>query len=316
MVQQEGAGVIPSLTADMLVDAVPALTQIANIQAQSFLQLPGAHLQYEDIESLAHAIRQAGADGVQGIVVTQGTDTIEETAFLLDCLLDVPIPVVVTGAMRNPTVSGADGPANLLASVRIASYAPAGHLGCLVVLNDTIHAARFVRKAHTSNPGAFQSSSVGAIGWVSETQVHLPLQPARIPAIRLIKVPENRRVALLTITLGDDGSLLRAALQAGFDGLVVNAMGGGHVPLAVANAIDAATALPVVLTSRTGEGEVLRSTYGFEGSEIDLQRRGAIRAGWLDGLKSKALLTLLLRHRYSREEIIERFQYYSGGPAT
>ncbi len=314
MTNQGGAGVTPSLTADMLVNAVPDLTKIARIQAESFRQLPGAHLQYEDVEALAQAIRQVQADGIQGVVITQGTDTIEETAFLLDSLLDVRIPVIVTGAMRNPSVSGADGPANLLAAVRVATHPSAQGLGCLVVLNDTIHAARFVHKTHSSNPAAFQSASVGALGWISEAHVHLPLKPDRIPAIRQAPAPERRRVALLTITLGDDGSLVHATLEAGFDGIVIQAMGGGHVPQAVAAAIEAAAHIPVVLATRVGEGEVLRSTYGFEGGEIDLQRRGAIRSGWLDGLKAKGLLTLLLRHGHGRAEIVQQFQLYAGGP--
>ena len=133
MTQQDGAGVTPTLTAEMLVNAVPGLTQIARVQALSFRQLPSAHLSYDDIESLAEAIRQAAADGVRGVVITQGTDTIEETAMLLDSLLSVSMPVIVTGAMRNPTVSGADGPANLLASVRVAAHESARGLGCLVI---------------------------------------------------------------------------------------------------------------------------------------------------------------------------------------
>ncbi len=312
MTQQDGDGVTPTLTAEMLVNAVPGLTQIARVQALSFRQLPSAHLSYDDIESLAEAIRQAAADGVRGVVITQGTDTIEETAMLLDSLLSVSMPVIVTGAMRNPTVSGADGPANLLASVRVAAHESARGLGCLVVLNDTIHAARFVRKTHTSSPAAFQSSSVGALGWVSEAQVHLMFRPEGMPPVRCVETPEPRRVALLTITLGDDGALLRAALEAGFDGLVIQGLGGGHVPLPVAAALDAVK-VPVVLASRAGEGEVLRNTYGFAGGEIDLQRRGVIRSGWLDGIKSKALLTLLLRHGHTHEEIAQRFRLYGGG---
>src|SRR5690606_25563238 len=146
MTQSDQGGVVPTLTGEALVAAVPGLADVAEIDASSFRQLPGAHLQYEDLEALAKAIQMACASGSQGVVVTQGTDTIEETAFALDCLLQLDAPVVVTGAMRNPTVPGADGPANLLAAVQVAASHEARGLGCLVAMNDEIHAARFVRK--------------------------------------------------------------------------------------------------------------------------------------------------------------------------
>ena len=122
-------------------------------------------------------------------------------------------------------------------------------------------------------------------------------------------------LAARAVALGDDGTLIDAARQAGFAGMVVEATGGGHVAPAVADALErAATAMPVVLASRTGAGEVLARTYGFPGGEIDLQRRGLIRAGWLDGLKAKVLLTLLLRRGQSgREDVSAAFRPWGGG---
>ena len=127
-------GVVPTLTAEALIAAVPQLADVASVDACSFRQLPGAHLTFDDIEALAQRIELAAAQGVRGVVVTQGTDTIEEAAFALDCLLRLDMPVVVTGAMRNPTVPGADGPANVLAAVQVA-------VGCfhvpVTLVNDT-----------------------------------------------------------------------------------------------------------------------------------------------------------------------------------
>jgi L-asparaginase len=307
-------GVVPNLTGEKLVSAVPMLVDVARVEARSFRQLPGAHLQFDDLEDLARTIGALAAAGHRGIVVTQGTDTIEETAFTLDRLLAIDTPVVVTGAMRNPTLPGADGPANLLAAVQVAISEEARGQGCLVVMNDEIHAARFVRKVHTSSPAAFTSPQAGAMGWIVEGRVRFGARTMAVPAIRLT-VPRAARVALLTATLGDDGALVDAATRAGFDGMVVEATGGGHVAPGVAAALERACGqMPVVLASRTGTGETLARTYGFAGGEIDLQRRGLVRAGWLDGLKARVLLTLLLRHGAAAEEIGRAFAAWGGGP--
>lgn len=315
MARGDGVGVVPVLTGDSLVAGVPSLAEIAEIDARSFRQLPGAHLGFDDLEDLADAIRTLAGSQRRGVVVTQGTDTIEESAFVLDRLLDLDMPVVVTGAMRNPTVPGADGPANLLAAVRVAISDEARGCGCLVVLNDEVHAARFVRKTHTSRPDAFSSPSCGRIGWVTESRVHLGARPPRVPALPVAPTRRSPRVALVTVALGDDGELIRALRSAEPEGMVVEATGGGHVPPQVADALEEiARQAPVVLTSRAGAGDTLAQTYGFPGGEIDLQRRGLIRGGWLDGLKAKALLTLLLRHgAASREDVVKAFEPWGGG---
>ncbi|TKR57271.1 asparaginase [Allopusillimonas ginsengisoli] len=315
MTKSEQGGVVPTLTGEKLVAAVPGLDTLAEIDAQSFRQLPGAHLGFDDLEALADHIRTLCTQSRRGIVITQGTDTIEETAFALDRLLDVDVPVIVTGAMRNPTVAGADGPANLLAAVQVAISDEARGKGCLVVLNDEVHAARFVRKMHTSSPNAFGSPTSGRIGWVSEGLAFFCFALEKLPILPTSTEKQNARVALATVALGDDGEQVKALASARFDGMVVNATGGGHVPPAVADALEsAAKHMPVVLASRTGAGNTLGQTYGFPGSEIDLQRRGLIRAGWLDGLKAKVLLTLLLRHGVTGHDAIEQaFQTWSGG---
>lgn len=316
MTESPEGGVVPTLTGEMLIKAVPALAELANIETVSFRQIPGAHLSYDDLLALANAIQQAVDEGASGVVVTQGTDTIEETAFVLDRLLDCQAPVIVTGAMRNPTVPGADGPANLLAAVQTACSDDARGLGCTVVFSDEIHAARFVRKAHTSSTGAFVSPLSGPIGWVCEGRVRIINQVRRVgEPLKAAATYGETNVALLSVCLGDDGRLVDAAAGAGFAGMVVEATGGGHVAPAVAQALEnAATQMPVVLASRTGNGEVLGKTYGFTGSEIDLQKRGLVRAGWLDGKKAKILLTLLLRSGQSDKASVEAaFRVWGGG---
>ena len=288
-------GVSPSLDAAALVEAVPQLDAVAAIEARTFRLLPSPEITIPDLFALADAIEQAVADGAHGVVVTHGTDTMEESAFVLDRILAPDAPVVLTGAMRNPTMAGPDGPANLLNAVRLAAHGPARGLGVMVAMNDEIHAARFVRKAVTSNPAAFRSAPTGPLGWFAEGAVRLAGSPGPRHAVAVARDAAPVPVALLTVTLGDDGRLIEQALDAGYRGIVIEATGGGHAAGWVADRLaHAAGRVPVVMASRTGAGEMLRRTYDFKGSETDLLARGLIGAGWLDGLKARLLLTLLL----------------------
>jgi L-asparaginase len=310
-------GVTPRLTGADLLASVPGLKQAdAELTVHDFRQVPSSSLTIEDILDLAVAIQdQTGPGGVDGVVVSQGTDTIEETSFLLDLVYDGDAPVVFTGAMRNPTLAGADGPANLLAAVTVAAAPQARGLGTLVVLGDEIHAARFVRKAHTTSVAAFISPPAGPLGFVAEGRAVLLTRPAHrpaLPALRNLPAPANRparavRTGLVTMVLGDDGAWLEAAAGR-FDGLVVAGYGAGHVPAAVVGRLDAlGRRIPVVLASRTGAGMVLARTYGYPGSERDLRDRGLIGAGFLDPLKARLLLHLLLTAGATRAEIAAGF---------
>jgi L-asparaginase len=309
-----GSGVAPSLTGEALVEDVPEISEVAEVSAESFRQVPGSELTLEDLIELATEIEGRIDAGATGVVVTQGTDTIEETCFVLDLLVDRDAPVVVTGAMRNPTLPGAEGPANLLASVRVATGEAARGLGTMVVLNDEIHAARFVQKSHTSNPATFRSPLAGPVGYVFEDNVRIVTRPV---GRRHIELPEETRdhpVALYTVGLGDDGRLLEQIGRLGYEGLVIEAFGVGHVPSVMAEPLESlANEMPVVLASRTGSGEVHRETYGFTGSESDLLERGLINAGMLDGPKARLFLSLLLRSRASKDEVAGEYGRWSAG---
>lgn len=305
-------GVKPTLTGETLIGDVPDLVDIATIQVRSFRQLPGAHLGFDDIEQLAAEIREAGAAGVDGVVIVQGTDTIEETSFALDRLLHLDAAVVVTGAMRNASSTSADGPANLVAATLVAGSPRARNMGCLVVLNEEIHAARFVRKVHSSSLGAFASPNAGPIGWVVEGHVHLTSGLHQIPALHGKDHSRSEacegKVALVTSGLGDDGRAVDLLVDS-FDGMVVQATGGGHVSPSMADALGrAAKRIPVILSSRCMSGTTLAETYGFVGSEMDLIGRGLVGSGWLDGVKSRVLLSLILRSGlFGAEEIARWF---------
>jgi L-asparaginase len=271
-----------------------------------FRRLPSSCLTIDDLAELAGRIDQATAAGA-GVVVVQGTDTFEETAFLLDLTCRLEMPVVVTGAMRRPDAPGADGPANLAAAIAVAADADSQGLGVLVVLADEIHAARYVRKTHSLSVTAFASPAAGPLGLVAEGEPRILLRLARAPAARPLQLRRPVRVGLVTLTLGDRGEFLECVDER-FDGLVVAAFGAGHVPSWLTGPLtDLAARMPVVISSRTGSGPLLTRTYRGPGSEQDLRDRGMISAGLLDGAKARLLLHALLADGAGRQQIVESF---------
>ena len=288
-------GVTPSLSAQDLIDAVPQLHDIAKIETLAFRQVPSGDLTLTDLLQLAIEIDDQFSKGVNGIVITQGTDTIEETSFALDLLVSSSRPVVVTGAMRNPTQAGPDGPANLMAAVQVAASPFAHGLGTLVVMNDEVHAARFARKTHSTSPASFQSPTAGRLGWVIEDRVRIVSRVEKVATIGPLAVRDVAPVALVTCAVGDDGRMLENLVALGYKGAVIQGFGSGHVPaLMIPRIATLAREIPVVLATRTGSGELLTKTYGFAGSETDVAANGALSAGLLDGLKTRVLLSLAL----------------------
>jgi L-asparaginase len=299
------------LTGAEITAAVPGLAELGvPLEARDVQAVPSGSLTFAQVLDVVAIASRAVAEGADGVVVTQGTDTLEETAFLVDLVWPHEAPFVLTGAMRQPAMAGADGPANVLAAVRAAAAGQTRGAGVLVVLNDEVHAARWVRKTHSTNPATFASPSTGPLGHVVEGRVRMLLSPARhkpLPAGFDRERLEGARVALHVVTLDDDGAQLEG-LETTHQGLVVAGFGVGHVPAVLAPRLGAlAERMPVVLTSRTGSGSVLRHTYSAPGSETDLRRRGLIDGGFLDPYKARVLLRLLLAAGAGPEDIVEAF---------
>jgi len=308
---QPGGGAKPTLDVGEVAREVPGVAEAAELTSKAARLVASPHMTLGDLVEIAASVREAAAAGADGVVITQGTDTIEEIAFGLDLLCPGDAPVVVTGAMRNASMPGADGPANLLAAVRVAACTRARGLGVLVVLNDEIHAARFVRKAHAQSPATFRSQGPGPVGWMAEGDVRILARPAGRFHVAPPEGAQPPAVALVKMGLGDDGRLLDLLPQAGFSGAVIEGFGGGHLtreaaaPGRLERLIES---MPVVFTTRAGSGELLRATYsGFDGSETDLIARGLLFAGALDGPKARVLLALLLMTGAGRDAIARAF---------
>jgi L-asparaginase len=294
MTSTADGGMTPTLTADHLIASVPQLAHVATLEAITQFSMPGASLSIQNLADVARVLHTQFATGIDGAVVVQGTDTIEDTAFVLDMLGGHKKPVVVTGAMRGPQAAGADGPANLLAAVTVAADPRFSQLGVVVVLNDEIHAARWVQKSHTSLTSAFESPGTGRIGIVAEGRVDIFMRPQNdlVPVTNVLDHPS--RVAQVSLGLGEEGWLLPALPGLGYTGAIIEGMGAGHVPAAAVDAIsDLVTQIPVILCSRVRAGRVFTQTYGFAGSEMDLIKRGVISSGHLTSAKARLLLTLL-----------------------
>jgi len=290
-----GEGATIRISGAELLGAIPQARDIADVEVHGLTMAPSGDLRLADMIGLRAAIGKAIGTGAAGVVVTQGTDTLEETAYALDLLTTFGQPIAVTGAMRHAGLPGSDGPANLLAAIRVAASQEAAGLGAVVVFNDEIHAARHVRKRHTSSTATFGSPLTGPLGYVTEDRVRVLLRPNGRLHIRIPDDAAEVRVAQVGVFFDDDGRLVRAVPSLGYEGMVLAAFGGGHVPSWIAPILgEVSGRIPVVLASRTTAGENLRSTYGYPGSESDLIARGLIPAGGLDPAHATVLLRLLL----------------------
>ena len=313
MTKRVDAGVVPNLDAESLVLSLPGLRDIAEIKTVPFRMLASSGLKFSDLLALREELDNLLKNEVDAVVVTQGTDTIEETSFLLNLTIQSDKPVVITGAMRDPTAPGSDGQANLIAALRVAASGQTNGMGTVVVMNDDIHHSIFVKKTHTSNSAAFSSFPLGPIGWISEDRVRIALKPVTERfRITVDAGSPEKEVLLFTALLGDSGKLLGHVGELGYDGIVLEAMGAGHVYPSILDTLEKlASIMPVVFASRTRNGEVLEKTYSFRGSESDLLKRGLISARSLDPLKARILLYLLLRSGRSKEEIRDVFNNWT-----
>lgn len=289
-----GEGVIPTVSGETLLASVPELATLARVTVETLGLLPSASLDFDFLLSALSWANVQIRQGAVGVVITQGTDTLEETAAFFDYLWDNDEPLVLTGAMRSAAQAGADGPANLLDACRVALAQSSRQRGVHVVMNGQIHSANAVRKTDSLALQAFSSPIIGPAGMVMENAVnylHLPVRRKVLPLPPLT----TQKIALLEASLCADTLLIENILELGYDGLVIAGFGAGHVGANWVDAIETiARKIPVIVATRTGSGSTAQSTYGFIGSEMDLISKGASMAGFLCPRKARILLWLLV----------------------
>ncbi|HEX9189726.1 MAG TPA: asparaginase [Vicinamibacteria bacterium] len=284
---------LPALSGRQIVARVPGLRREALLRLEDLARLPGPHVTPAWMWRLRARVEEVLDDpATAGVVVTHGTDTLEETAFLLDLTVASPKPVVLCGAMRTFSDPGWDGPANLTSAVRAAAHPAAAGRGALVVVGEEIHAARRVRKVHTQRLDAFRSE-LGPAGALDRGRVRFHDAPSRGPILRPRRLVTA--VDLHVLAAGSDDALLRASLDRGARGLVLEGTGAGNVPPGALPGIRAAlrARVPVVVASRCAGGRVA-PLYGFEGGGQRLAEMGAILAGDLGGPKARIKLMVAL----------------------
>ncbi|MBN1179088.1 MAG: asparaginase [Anaerolineae bacterium] len=284
-------GAVPALGAQELAALLPP--GAPELAVEEVCNLPSSHFTLATEWAIRERVAAwAATPGVDGVVVTHGTDTLEETAYLLDLTVAGEAAVVVTGAMRAASDLGADGPANVWAAVRVAASPRARGLGTLVVLNEEVHAARYVTKVDTLSPATFQSLGRGPLGRVAGDGVHIDWRVERevLPCAGL-----EERVALVKLGVGMLPHPLEDALARGARGVVLEGMGGGRIPPHWLPVIEAALAdgVAVMIASRCPSGRVW-DTYGYTGGYRSLKALGCLFSDGLNGQKARIRLMVVL----------------------
>lgn len=301
-------GLVPAVSGDDLLEAVPALQQIAELEVNEYANVPSGHMTPQMmLEVAALADKYAARADVSGIVVTHGTDTMEETAYMLSLVCRTEKPVCITGAMRGASDMGYDGPANILAAVKTAACSEACGRGALLVFNDEIHAAAEVTKTHTVSCSTFASPHWGPVGHVYEDGVVFRRHSENLEKITVNGIlPDN--VELLKVYAGMDDFFFRCAADKPVQGLVVEAVGCGNVTPKVMEGIRyvRAKGIPVVLASRVHAGRVV-PVYSYLGSAGSMKGFNLLYAGELTGQKARLKLMLALAEAADFNELKQYF---------
>lgn len=298
---------VPTLTGEEIMSMVTGIEEFADIESYSFSSLPSPHMTFKTMLELSKFTKKLlNRDDIDGVVITHGTDTLEETAYLLDLTIKSEKPVVITGAMRSGSELGYDGPSNLAASICTAISDDAKKRGVLVCFNGELNSASEVTKANSMALNAFRTPNFGPIGIVDNNKVMFYRETKSTEKYDVKEIKSD--VALVKCVVDMDSSFINFVIDKGYGGIVIEALGRGNVPPKMVDGIKSALnkGMPVVVVSRCFEGRVHES-YGYEGGGKMLKDLGVIFGDTLPGQKARIKLALAINSTISKEEIKKQF---------
>lgn len=296
-------GVSPDVV-NPLMDAEITLPQEVSLIVEDIFNLPSPHIQPIHMLKLKERIQVAKLSGIDAVVITHGTDTLEETAFFLDTTIGNLLPIVVTGAMRSSNEVGSDGLYNFESAIRVAAAPEAADKGVLVVMNDEIHSARYVTKTHTTNVATFRTPTLGPVGLVTKNRI-IFLQEL-LPSTHWDVDAVDGIIPIVKAYAGMDGELFEALAQNKIDGLVIEALGAGNLPPQTLSPLKKLLHknIPIVLVSRCFNG-IAEPVYDYEGGGKELQELGIIFCSGINSQKARIKLLIAQNRHLPQEALID-----------
>lgn len=306
---KEWGGVVPSMSGGEILSRIPDVQEVADVVIHEYGTFPGPHITPDRMLEISRIVQDYADDpSVDGVIVTHGTDTLEETAYFLDCTVSTTKPVVVIGAMRNSSEPDWDGPRNVRDAIHVAAHPDAHGLGVVVCLGGVVSAASEASKTDTEDLNTFQSFDFGPLGRITNGHLLVHRRPLHRATFHVERLPAF--VPLLKCHAGMDGTLIRASRDAGASAMVIEAFGVGNVtpPVYYELADAAASGMPVVLVSRCPVGRI-EHTYAYEGAGRHLHQAGIIFADYLNGQKARIKLLCALGAGLTLDGIRREFEW-------
>jgi L-asparaginase len=307
-IDKKTGGAVPRYSGSELLEKIPEAEKLAKVDCCDFGKYPGPHMTPELMFSLSKKIRELIAKKkYAGVIVTHGTDTLEETAYLLDLTIKNEIPIVLIGSMKNSSEPDWDGPRNLIDAIHICLSENCRNLGVLVCLNGEINAASEVTKTYTDEIDTFHSLDFGALGLVQNGRVIINRLPRKLETIETDKIISN--IDMLTVYAGMKDKFFKFSADSKVDGIVVEALGVGNVPPPAFDGIKYAVGkgIPVILVSRCPAGET-EDIYSYPGAGKWLHKIGVIFAEYLNGQKARIKLMLALGKTKDKAKLKKMFE--------
>jgi len=299
---------VPTMTGEDILKMTPGLDSIASVEFLDFSMIPGPHMTPEKMLELSQVVtKKLTYEGFDGAVITHGTDSLEETAYLVDLTYNGDKPVVFVGAMKSSDELGWDGPLNLIAAVYTAASNEAYNRGVMVVMNNEVHSASQVTKTNTHTLDTFKSKDFGPIGFIDNDKAFFYYSYTKRQYFGIEKV--DSKVDLIKTGCGMDDRILRFCVDSGTHGIIIEGMGRGNIPPFMVSGVEYAISknIPVVIVSRCLMGRVF-DTYGYKGAGKELTNMGVILGDNLPGQKARIKLMVALGKTHNHEELKDIFE--------